>query len=63
MNAEFWAIIGVGLAVSGLQWRLYASLSARLGRIEADLTNIKERLSRLEGWTAAQLGHEIPPPA
>ena len=60
MSAEFWAIIGVGVALAGLQWRMYASLStglngrmdrieARLDRIEADLTSVKERLSRLEG--------------
>ena len=60
MSAEFWAIIGVGVALAGLQWRTYASLSAglngrmdrmeaRLDRIEADLTSVKERLSRLEG--------------
>ena len=60
MSAEFWAIIGVGVALAGLQWRMYASLSTglngrmdrievRLDRIEADLTSVKERLSRLEG--------------
>ena len=59
MSAEFWAIIGVGVALAGLQWRMYASLNgrmdrieARLDRIEADLTSVKERLSRIEGWIA-----------
>ena len=56
MSAELWAIIGVGVALAGLQWRMYASLNgrmdrieARLDRIEADLTSVKERLARLEG--------------
>ena len=28
MSAEFWAVIGVGAALAGLQWRMYASLRA-----------------------------------
>ena len=58
-----WAIVGVALA--GLQWRLYTILNARMdriearmGRIEADLTGIKERLSRIEGWIAGRFGEE-----
>ena len=69
MNPEFWAIIGVGVALAGLQWRLYGSLNtnlsarmdrieARMDRIEADLTSIKERLSRIEGWIAGRFGEE-----
>ena len=60
MNAEMWTIIAVGVALAGLQWRMYASLNGRmdrfetrievkLDRIETDLTSVKERLSRLEG--------------
>ena len=72
MNPEFWAIIGVGVALAGLQWRLYGSLNARMDRIETrmdrietrmdrigtDLTSIKERLSRIEGWIAGRFGEE-----
>jgi len=72
MSPEFWAIIGVGVALAGLQWRLYGSLNARMDRIEArmdrlearmdrieaDLTSIKERLSRIEGWIAGRFGEE-----
>lgn len=72
MNPEFWAIIGVGVALAGLQWRLYGGLNARMDRIEArmdrlearmerieaDLTSIKERLSRIEGWIAGRFGEE-----
>ena len=67
--SEFWTIIGVGVALAGLQWHLYGSLNtglnarmdridARLDRIEADLTSIKERLSRIEGWIAGRFGEE-----
>ncbi len=59
MSAEFWAIIGVGAALAGVQWRMYASLDGRLDRIEGrmdrlqeDLASVKERLSRIEGWIA-----------
>ena len=75
MSAEFWAIIGVGVALAGLQWRMYASLNgridriearmdrieARLDRIEADLTSVKERLSRIEGWIAGRFREETAP--
>ena len=74
VNPEFWAIIGVGVALAGLQWRLYSSLNAnlsarmdrieaRIDRIEADLTSIKERLSRIEGWIAGRFGEETVPSA
>ena len=77
MNPEFWAIIGVGAALAGLQWRMYATLNARMDRIEArmdriearmdrieaDLTSIKERLSRIEGWIAGRFGEEPVPSA
>ena len=65
MSPELWAIMGVGVALAGLQWRLYGSLNARMDRIEArmdrieaDLTSIKERLSRIEGWIAGRFGEE-----
>ena len=72
MSAAFWAIVGVGVALAGLQWRMYTSLSAslngrmdrievRLDRIEADLTSIKERLSRIEGWIAGRFREETAP--
>ena len=72
MSAEFWAIIGVGAALAGLQWRMYASLNAslngridrieaRLDRIEADLASVKERLSRIEGWIAGRFREETAP--
>ena len=77
MNPDFWAIIGVGVALAVLQWRLYCSLNARMGRIEtrldrietrldhidADLANIRQRLSRIEGWISGRFGEELPPPA
>ena len=95
MNPEFWAIIGVGVALTGLQWRLYSSLNISLGarvdalhthmntlstqihalgecvdRFEArmehmndNLTSIKERLSRIEGWIAGRFGEEPVPSA
>ena len=60
MSAEFWTVIGVGIALAGLQWRVYARLearidglgtrlNARMDQMQQDLTSVKERLSRLEG--------------
>ena len=77
MNPAFWAIIGVGVALAGLLWRLYATLGARMDRmearmerlesrmdrIEADIGSIKERLSRIEGWIAGRFGAEPVPSA
>ena len=59
MNPEFWAIIGVGVALAGLQWRLYGSLNAnlsalnanlsvRMDRIEARMDRIEARMERIE---------------
>ena len=48
MSPEFWAIIGVGVALAGLQWRMYASLNARLDRIEARIDRIEARIDRIE---------------
>ena len=68
VNPEFWAIIGVGIALGGLQWRLYVIVSARIDRlearmdrIEANLTSIKERLSGIEGWIAGRFGEDPVP--
>ena len=72
MSAEFWAVIGVGAALAGLQWRMYANLSAslngrmdrieaRIDRVQTDLTSVKERLSRIEGWIAGRFHEETAP--
>ena len=52
---DLWPVIGVGVALAGLQWRLHASLSgrfdrmeARFDRMQADLTSVKERLTAVE---------------
>ena len=58
--------------MAGLQWRMYASLNRRLDRIEGrldriegrmdrlqeDLTSVKERLSRIEGWIDGRFREE-----
>lgn len=68
MSAEFWAIMGVGVALAGLQWRMYASLNGRMDRIEArmgrmqeDLASVKERLARIEGWIDGRFTEGVTP--
>ena len=52
MNPEFWAIIGVGIALAGLQWRLYATLNTRMDRMETRIDtlrrNVHERFDTLQ---------------
>ena len=68
MSAEFWAIMGVGAALAGLQWRMYASLNGRMDRIEAridrmqeDLASVKERLARIEDWIDGRFTEGVTP--
>lgn len=57
LSAEFWAIIGVGVMLAAigvtaitLGWNMYARLDVRMERIEGDISDVKERLSHIEGW-------------
>ena len=57
LSAEFWAIIGVGVMLAAigftaitLGWNMYARLDVRLARIEGNISDVKERLSHIEGW-------------
>ena len=56
MDPEFWAIIGVGVAMTGMQWRLYSSLNISLGaRVDALRTHMNtlgERMDRIEARLA-----------
>ena len=61
MSAEFWAILAVGVALAGLQWRMHVSLSAGLNgrmdrieaRIESRLASFDTRLAGFEARLAA----------
>ena len=45
MSAEFWAIIGVGIGVAGLFYRL----DARISRLDDRMATLGERMAKLEG--------------
>ena len=49
MTPELIAILGIGVALGGLILQGHRSLGARMDRIEAELREIRDRLSRLEG--------------
>ena len=58
----------MGVALAGLQWRMYASLNGRMDRIEArmdrvqeDLASVKERLARIEGWIDGRFTEGVTP--
>lgn len=59
MSAEFWAILGVGVAVLGLGWRVYARLDARLDILRGGMSAVKERLARIEGWIARRFREDV----
>ena len=55
MTAELYAIFGVGIAVLGLNWRMYATLrqdvrvlAGRLDVLQVEVAGVKERLAGLE---------------
>ena len=49
MTPEFWAIIAVGVALAGLLIGQGRSLSARMDRVEAEVSGLRERMAHLEG--------------
>ena len=49
MTPELIAILGIGVALAGLIWQGQRGLGVRIDRIEAELREIRDRLSRLEG--------------
>lgn len=58
MSAEFWAILGVGVALTAvgvtaitLGWSMYARLDARLAAVE-------KGQARIEGWIAGRFREE-----
>ena len=59
MTGETMAVIGMGLAIIGLNWRMYTALradnaalrrdlDAKIGALQADVSGVKERLAALE---------------
>ena len=61
MNPEFWAIIGVGIAVLGLGWRAYESLRRDMSNLKDRIGGIEQRLARIEGWIAGRFREEAAP--
>ena len=53
LSAEILAIFGVGLALAAFIWRILANMEARLvkriERSEGQLSDVRERVARLEG--------------
>ena len=49
MTPELIAILGIGVALAGLIVQGHRGLGVRIDRIEAELREIRDRLSRLEG--------------
>ena len=45
MTPEFWAIVGVGVGIGSLVWRL----DIRIGRLDERMAYLGERMAKLEG--------------
>ena len=48
MSAEFWAILGVGVALSGLHWRTLTRIDA----LQSEMATVRERLAAVEATLA-----------
>ena len=49
ISPELIAILGVALALGGLILRMSTRLEGRIERLESGVTDLRERLARLEG--------------
>ena len=49
MTPETWTIVIGFVALAGLILRLNHGLEARLGRVEAEMGGLRERMAKLEG--------------
>lgn len=65
MSPEFWAIIGVGVALTAggvtaitLGWSMYARLDACLAAVDARLAAVEKGQARIEGWIAGRFREE-----
>lgn len=57
MSAEFWAILGVGVAILSLGvtglvvgWHMFNSLRGDISAMNGRLNAMDRRLARIEGW-------------
>ena len=53
MNAEIGSVLGTGVAIVGLTWRMIASLRREMRQeieeLRRDVTDLRERMARIEG--------------
>lgn len=53
MNAEIASVLGTGVAIAGLTWRMMASLRRvmrqEIGELRRDVTDLREGMARIEG--------------
>ena len=62
MSAEFWAIMGVGVALVGLHWRVLVrldALNARIDSLAERIGAVEQCLARIEGWIAGRFREEV----
>ena len=62
MSGEFWAILGVGVALAGLHWRTLGridALNARIDSLADRIGAVEQRLARIEGWIAGRFREDV----
>ena len=63
MSTEFWTILGVGVAIISLNWRMYEGLRRDISDIRGEIADLRERMSRLEGLFEGYVRGEYRSPA
>ena len=49
MTGEIWTILGVGIAIIGLGWRMYESLRQDIGGLRGEISSIRGEVGGLRG--------------
>ena len=49
ISPEVISVLGVGIAWMALNWRMYAELKRDINGVRSDVSDLRERMARIEG--------------